>query len=69
MVTKWHLPTQAKLVCTQMRGISVTPTRQTPWEDLKSTGIDFWGQHLKIIVKHLMIVVLHPYVNTMRQPL
>jgi hypothetical protein len=35
-------------------------TKTKTWEDPKSSRIDFWGRHLKLIAKHLMIVVPHP---------
>jgi hypothetical protein len=41
MVTKWHLPTQSKLVCTQMRVINGNQQRPTIWEGPKSTRINF----------------------------
>jgi hypothetical protein len=41
MVTKWHIPIQAKLVCTQMRGTNAKQQRPTIWEGPKSTEIDF----------------------------
>jgi hypothetical protein len=68
-VTKQHLPTQAKLACTQRMGTNVKTPRQKTWEDPKSTGIDFWGRHLKIIAKYLMIFVPHPCLRTMKHPL
>jgi hypothetical protein len=34
-VTKWHVSTQAKRVCTPKRGIIITPPMQTTWADLK----------------------------------
>jgi hypothetical protein len=68
-VTKYHVPPQAKLACTQRMDTSVKSTIQTTCEDHKSTGIDFWGQHLKIMAKHLMIAVPHPCLRTIKQPL
>jgi hypothetical protein len=41
MVTKWHVPIQAKLVCTQSRGTNAKQKNPTIWEGPKSTGIDF----------------------------
>jgi hypothetical protein len=40
-VTKWHIPIQAKHVCTQRRGTSARLPSQKIWEGPKSTVIDF----------------------------
>jgi hypothetical protein len=60
MAIKWHVPIQSKHVCTHRRGTKAKQQRPTIWEGPKSTGIDFQGRHLKIIMKNL---------NTMRHPL
>jgi hypothetical protein len=39
-VTKWNVPIQAKLVCTQIKGTNVKQQRPTISEGTKSTGID-----------------------------
>jgi 2,3-bisphosphoglycerate-independent phosphoglycerate mutase len=39
-VTKWHVPIQAKLVCTQRKGTNVKQQKPKIWEGPKSTGID-----------------------------
>jgi hypothetical protein len=68
-VTNWHIPIQAKLVFTQRKGTNMKKQRPTIWEGPNSTCIDLQGRHLKIIMKKLTIVVPHPRLNTMTQPL
>jgi hypothetical protein len=68
-VTRWHVPTQARLVYTQRRGTSARIPSQTIWEGPKLTGIDFKVRHIRVIMKHLIIGVPLPYLHTIRQPL
>jgi hypothetical protein len=41
MVTKWHVPIQAKIGCTQRMDTNAKQQIPTIWEGPKSTGIDF----------------------------